>query len=392
MGFFRQFPKTSYDFFNRGVNYKVTDIFRYVNVDYSFLDDVSTYSYYRIQNGERPDVVSQRLYGTPDYYWTFFIINDHLKEGIGNWPLPPELFEDYMNSEYSGVAVTSEVNLGINQEGEILYTNTLADEFPIGTEVAITVAGVPTVITDPQTGAQKIIPTYVTRGTGKVYARNPQLCQLVIRDIVPSPGVTEPFVEEGFIRSNNDTLVIKSFSLYRDAVKYYVESTASVSVSGAAIAKVTTSGGSLPLVTNRAILTGGTSGATGKIYSSVSTPGNYTLYSISGTFIPGEAITGSGASSCILSSIALGASDKVTSTGDVFSDIDNQTELELRESYNPYAFDPTELSSEANFSIEPVSYYDYESDLNERRSNIRVVRPNLIYRFANQFSNLINAN
>ena len=290
MGFFRQFPKTSYDFFNRGVNYKVTDIFRYVNVDYSFLDDVSTYSYYRIQNGERPDIVSQRLYGTPDYYWTFFIINDHLKEGIGNWPLPPELFEDYMNSEYSGVAVTSEVNLGINKEGEILYTNTLADEFPIGTEVAITVAGVPTVIIDPQTGAQKIIPTYVTRGTGKVYARNPQLCQLVIRDIVPSPGVTEPFVEEGFIRSNNDTLIIKSFSLYRDAVKYYLDP----------------------------------------------------------------------------------ATD--------------------RETYNPYAFDPTELSSEANFSLSPVSYYDYESDLNDKRSDIRVVRPNLIYRFANQFSNLINAN
>jgi hypothetical protein len=280
MAFFRQFPKTQYDFFNRGVNYNITDMFRYVNVDYSFLDDVATYSYYRIQNGERPDIVSQRLYGTPDYYWTFFIVNDHLKTGLAGWPLPQELFEDYMNTEYSGVAVNSKVNLGINAAGEVLYTNALADEFPIGTRVTIASAGPPAPITG--------IPTTIIRGSGTVYARNPQSCQLIIRDI--EEFVTNPFVEEGFIQSTNDSLTIRSFSPYRDAIKYYIDTTTGL------------------------------------------------------------------------------------------------------ESYNPFFFDPTELDNPEFLNLQGVTYYEYESDLNDKRSDIRIVRPSLIYKFANQFSKLINAN
>lgn len=87
-------------------------------------------------------------------------------------------------------------------------------------------------------------------------------------------------------------------------------------VVGAAIATVTTSGGTLPAVTNGALLTGGTSGATGKIYGDGSSSGTYALYNIRGNFVAGEAITGSGAVSCVLSSIALGASDEITESGD----------------------------------------------------------------------------
>lgn len=379
MGFFRQFPKVQYDFFNRGVNYNVTDMFRYVNVDYSFLDDVATYSYYRIQNGERPDIVSQRLYGTPDYYWTFFIVNDHLKDGLAGWPLPQELFEDYMNTEYSGVAVNSKVNLGVNSAGEVLYTNALADEFPVGTEVTIASAGPP----EPFTG----IPTYLPRGSGKVFARNPQLCQLIIRDI--EELVANPFVENGYILSNNDKLEIRSYTAYRDAVKYYVELPSGASVTGASIARVVTSGGTLPAVVNRATLVGSTSGATGRIYSKQSSLGIYTLYDIQGTFISGEPITGSGAVNCTLSSIAIGASDAVTSTGEVM--LSNSETVSGTESYNPFFFDPVELDFQPNLSLKPVTYYEYESELNDKRADIRVIRPSLIYRFANQFSKLINA-
>jgi hypothetical protein len=386
MGFFRQFPKVQYDFFNRGVNYNVTDMFRYVNVDYSFLDDVATYSYYRIQNGERPDIVSQRLYGTPDYYWTFFIVNDHLKDGLAGWPLPQELFEDYMNTEYSGVAVNSKVNLGVNSAGEVLYTNALADEFPVGTEVTIAIPG--PLVEVVENNQIVLRPSTIVRGSAKVYARNPQTCQVILRDIVEL--VPNPFVAEtGYIQSANDKLVIRSFSPYRDAVKYYVELPSGASVTGASIARVVTSGGTLPAVVNRATLVGSTSGATGRIYSKQSSLGIYTLYDIQGTFISGEPITGSGAVNCTLSSIAIGASDAVTSTGEVM--LSSSETVSGTESYNPFFFDPVELDFQPNLSLKPVTYYEYESELNDKRADIRVIRPNLIYRFANQFSKLINA-
>ena len=74
--FFKQFPKVEYDFNRKGVLQNMTDIFRSVRALPAFLDDFNSYTFYQIRNGERPDIVSQRLYGNQDYYWTFFIIND----------------------------------------------------------------------------------------------------------------------------------------------------------------------------------------------------------------------------------------------------------------------------------------------------------------------------
>lgn len=268
MAFFHQFPKIEYDFFNRGVNYQITDFFRYVNVDYSFLDDVSTYAYYQVRNGERPDVVSMRLYGTPQYYWTFFVVNDHLKSGIANWPLSPESFEDYMELEYSGYAITSRVQIAVNPDGEKLYTNTLADEFPIGTPVSAFHNG-------------------ILNSTGTVFARNPQLSQLVIKDV--TQYTDQPFVNTGQIVSDKDTFAIQSWTDYRNATHHYED-------------------------------------ADGNVV------------------------------------------------------------------YNTYFFDSDESTPLEPQNLTNVTNYEYESDLNDARGDIRIVKPSLIYQFANQYRTLINAN
>ena len=43
------------------------------------------YQDYTIVSGERPDTTSFRLYGTPEYYWTFYLLNDKLRES--GWPV-----------------------------------------------------------------------------------------------------------------------------------------------------------------------------------------------------------------------------------------------------------------------------------------------------------------
>ena len=57
MSFFRQFPKIQYDFQNNGIDTRIIDIFRFVKADDRYLDDLSTYAFYQIQNGDRPDIV-----------------------------------------------------------------------------------------------------------------------------------------------------------------------------------------------------------------------------------------------------------------------------------------------------------------------------------------------
>ena len=65
--YFRQFDKVPYDFNRDGVIQQVVNIFKTARVMPAFEDDVNTYTLYQVQNGERPDVVSLRLYDTPDY-------------------------------------------------------------------------------------------------------------------------------------------------------------------------------------------------------------------------------------------------------------------------------------------------------------------------------------
>ena len=81
MSFFRQFPTINYDLKKDGSVMRMVNIFRNVRPLQNYVDNPSLYNFYEIKNGERPDTVSQRLYGTPDFYWTFFVINEFLHDG-----------------------------------------------------------------------------------------------------------------------------------------------------------------------------------------------------------------------------------------------------------------------------------------------------------------------
>ena len=76
MPYFRQFPTVGYDFNRDGIIQNVVDIFRHARPLQNFVDEINTYRKFTIPDGQRPDICSQKLYGTPDYYWTFFILND----------------------------------------------------------------------------------------------------------------------------------------------------------------------------------------------------------------------------------------------------------------------------------------------------------------------------
>ena len=109
MSFFRKFPLTSYDFPGDGSLTKIVDLFRNVEADFNKLDNSIAYSYYNIPDGARPDTASQLIYQTPDYYWTFFVVNDALNAGISAWPMSTQNFENYITQEYDkyGVLVMS---------------------------------------------------------------------------------------------------------------------------------------------------------------------------------------------------------------------------------------------------------------------------------------------
>lgn len=100
MSFFKQFPRIEYDVELNGIRRNVVDIYRYVDLIEEAADDVLAYKFVDVEDGERPDQLSQRLYGSPDYYWTFFITNDFLKDGISAWHKSSNELNDYIDYIY----------------------------------------------------------------------------------------------------------------------------------------------------------------------------------------------------------------------------------------------------------------------------------------------------
>jgi len=101
--FFNNYRIIPYDLYGDGSITALTNITQEVMVTSSKLpDDASVYTYYTIPDGDRPDTVSYNLYGDVQYYWTFFILNSFLKDGLSSaWPLSYYDFNAMIEKEYS---------------------------------------------------------------------------------------------------------------------------------------------------------------------------------------------------------------------------------------------------------------------------------------------------
>lgn len=205
MSFFRNFPLTKYEFDGGGVKTNIVDLFRYVKLSDDIINDnLETYRYYEIHDGERPDVVSYKLYGTPDYYWTFFIINDHLRNGSQTWPLSTQDFEKYMEIEYEGVIITGKPLITYDSDGLIVDNkDSIAGRFKIGETVV---------------GSK-------SQATGRIVEKNTRYNYLVLEN------VTGTFRENEFITGNITLDKITSYEVFnrRTGPKYFVDENGQVS-------------------------------------------------------------------------------------------------------------------------------------------------------------------
>lgn len=136
MSFFKQFPKVSYDLRKDGSIMNMVNIFRSVRPLQNFVDNPSLYKFYEIKNGERPDIVSQRLYGTSDFYWTFFVVNEFLHDGYKVWPMSQEQVYEYIKQHYEGYAVTTRPYMQLDSDGiRRENVDSLAGKFQIGEDI-----------------------------------------------------------------------------------------------------------------------------------------------------------------------------------------------------------------------------------------------------------------
>lgn len=103
--FFQYFQKEDFDIDGDGTK-NLVNLSQYSKVFSKIADDISFYTYYTVDNADRLDNISQKIYGTPEYYWTFFLVNKELNNSWKDFRKDVNEFNDYLKRKYPDTAIT----------------------------------------------------------------------------------------------------------------------------------------------------------------------------------------------------------------------------------------------------------------------------------------------
>ena len=82
----------------------VTDIFRRMRIKNNVMNASFFYDVYRVQDGERPEHIADRVYGSSEYHWVILMMND-IVDPFHDWPLGVRQEERFMEAKYPGYAL-----------------------------------------------------------------------------------------------------------------------------------------------------------------------------------------------------------------------------------------------------------------------------------------------
>ena len=108
--YFKNFRFAEYKFGDNTDIDLFNNITQYVDLIDQVRNNVSFTERYNILSGDRPDVVSHKLYGTMDYYWTFYLMNEHVR--LSGWPLNNDEILDQLKSKYPNRVLTTTSEIG----------------------------------------------------------------------------------------------------------------------------------------------------------------------------------------------------------------------------------------------------------------------------------------
>lgn len=97
--FFTNFPEIQYQMDDGKVIF-IKDFFRKSKIEQDAVASIINYTTYEIADGDRPDVVATKLYGSPHLHWTFYLVNDF--ENYYDWHKDQNTFERYIDKKYPG--------------------------------------------------------------------------------------------------------------------------------------------------------------------------------------------------------------------------------------------------------------------------------------------------
>jgi hypothetical protein len=70
----------------------------------SLINNAGFYQTVEVIDGERPDHLSKRLYGTEKFHWTFLLLNPQIKNIWDDWPMKYSQLVEYCTEKYQYLA------------------------------------------------------------------------------------------------------------------------------------------------------------------------------------------------------------------------------------------------------------------------------------------------
>lgn len=118
--YFDNFPTILYSFDNENI-LTLTQIFNRFKIVEAVKENSRTYDTYKIKDGETPDGLSQKVYGTPEYHWVILLFNDII-DPFGQWPMDEESLRQFIISKYGQDHLT-DIKHYLDEKGNIVDPN-----------------------------------------------------------------------------------------------------------------------------------------------------------------------------------------------------------------------------------------------------------------------------
>jgi hypothetical protein len=99
--YFGEFPSILYQFNIKGKNVLkvVRDITLNVRPLEDILNNIELYNDYDIEDGDTPEVISEKIYGTPFYHWIIMLVNEKY-DYTEDYPLSNDKLSTFVTQKY----------------------------------------------------------------------------------------------------------------------------------------------------------------------------------------------------------------------------------------------------------------------------------------------------
>lgn len=84
----------------------VKDITTNVRIRKEILSNVTIYDEYDVQDGDTPDIIAARYYGSSQYHWVIMLAND-MYDYVNDFPMSTQVLDEYVNEKYNRFDATS---------------------------------------------------------------------------------------------------------------------------------------------------------------------------------------------------------------------------------------------------------------------------------------------